>query len=138
MLGDSKVAHFDMGDRIKLTVRGGRTSYDLDMVIAHDVEEVVSHSNAIYFEEANSAFGLDDIARVVRVEGTVTTHPDTFGEFTLQSDAGTNWSVQLDSELNRRGVSFAPGDRLRATGPVIYSYSLLSVVIMRIGQLEPL
>ena len=138
VLGDSKVAHFDMGDRIKLTVRGGRTSYDLDMVIAHDVEEVVSQGNAIYFEKVDAAFSLDDIARVVRVEGTVTTHPDTFGEFTLQSDNGTNWSVQLDSELNRRGVTFEPGDRLRVTGPVIYSYSLLSVVIMRIGQLEPL
>ena len=115
ILGDSKVAHFDMGDRIKLTVRGGRSSYDLNMVTAHD-----------------------DIATVQRVEGEVMTEPDTFGAFTLADTNGATYTIQLDSELNRRGVTFSPGHKLRATGPLIYSYSEFAVVIMRIGQLENL
>jgi hypothetical protein len=138
ILGDSKVAHFDMGDRIKLTVRGGRSSYDLNMVTAHDVVEIVEHDNEIYFQRPTGPFSIDDIATVQRVEGEVMTEPDTFGAFTLADTNGATYTIQLDSELNRRGVTFSPGHKLRATGPLIYSYSEFAVVIMRIGQLENL
>jgi hypothetical protein len=136
VLGDSKVAHFDMGDRIRINVRGCKTSYDLDMVSAHDVVEIVERGLPIYYEVADAPFGLSDIAQVKRVSGTVVTEPDTFGEFSVESDDGTTWSVALDSELSRRDIEIEIGQRLQATGPVIYSFDVFSVVIMRVGQLE--
>lgn len=144
VLGDSKVAHFDMGDRIKLRVRGVQRRFGLDMVVAHDVVEVDRGPYPIFFKNApaeldNGEYPEDWIGDTVRVEGTVTTEPDTFGEFTITSDSGQDYLVALDSELNRRkvGDDFPIGTRMRATGPLQRAFGD-KIVVLRIGQLEPL
>jgi hypothetical protein len=136
VLGDSKVAHFDVGDTVEMKVRAVRTNFDLDMVYAHDIVSVERTARAVRYREATDALGADDVARVVRVEGVVTREKDTFGEVLVESDDGIEYSVGLDVELNRRGVDLPLGTRLRATGPVLLSYDIYSIVIMRIGQLE--
>lgn len=136
VLGDSKVAHFDMGDKIRMMVRGAKTSYELNMVAAHDVIEVVERDVPIYYEMADGPLSLEDIGLVKRVSGTVMSTPDTFGEFTVLAEDGTEHSVALDSELSRRDVEIEEGMRIQATGPVMFSYDVFSIVIMRIGQLE--
>ncbi|MBN2800053.1 MAG: hypothetical protein JXX28_12990 [Deltaproteobacteria bacterium] len=138
ILGDSKVAHFGMGDRVRLKVRGVRTTFDLNMVYAHDVVEVTRGPFPIYYSEPSGPLGADDVAKVQRVTGTVLSEKDDFGAFRVESDNGTTYDVSLDAELSRRGVGWYPGDRITVTGPVIYSYSAYSIIIMRKGQVQVL
>ena len=142
VLGDSKVAHFGMGDRVKLRVRGVLTSFDVDMVYAHDVLAIERSAEPLYYEELSAppsiATHRDAIGRVHRVEGVVVTEKDTFGSFQIESDAGDRYTIQLDVELTRRGTEYAIGERIRATGPLFYSYSTFSIVVMRLGQVERL
>lgn len=135
VLGDTKVADFEAGTRVRLRVRGVRTAFDLNMVYAHDVIEVVERDVPVFYTPATGSLGDADVGEVRRVEGVVVTEPDTFGEFQVEADDGTFYSVSLDSELNRRGVSYPLGRRIQATGPVLYSYSLYSLIIMEKGQI---
>lgn len=138
VLGDSKVAHFDMGDRVRMRVRAMRNRFDLPTVAVHDIVEVKRGPEPIYFEVADTGFSADDIGLVKRITGTVTTEKDTFGEFRVESDDGVVWAVGLDVELNRRGIDYPVGTEVRITGPVMYSYSVYTLVVMRVGQVEVL
>lgn len=138
ILGDSKVAHFGMGDKVTLKIRAVRTSFDLNMVVVHDVLSIERGPEPISFEVASTEFTLDDIARVKRVTGTVLTDPDTFGSFRIEDDDGNPFMVSLDAEVSRRGVRYEVGSRIQATGPVMYSYSEFTIVVMRVGQIETL
>ena len=136
VLGDSKVAHFDVGNTVEMKVRGVRTNFDQDMVYAHDIVSVDRRVRAISYTEPEGPITREHIARTVRVEGTVTSEKDTFGEFRIETDDGVTHTVSLDVELNRRGVEVEVGSRVRATGPVLLSYGSLTIIIMRVGQLE--
>jgi hypothetical protein len=138
ILGDSKVAHFDMGDRVTLKIRAVRTSYDLNMVVAHDVLSVERGPEPISYDVATSGFTLDDVARVKRVTGSVLTDTDTFGSFTIEDEDGNEFMISLDVELSRRGVHYEVGSRIQATGPIMYSYSEFAIVVMHVGQIEQL
>jgi hypothetical protein len=137
VLGDSKVAHFDVGAKVRMTVRGVRTAFDLDMVYAHDIEEIYhDESQAIYYQPASGSLGASDVGEVRRIEGVVTTDKDTFGEFLVESDDGQSYSVSLDVELNRRGVSYPIDSRVQVTGPVLLSYSAYTIIVMKKGQVS--
>lgn len=146
VLGDTKVAKFDMGDRVRILVRGVKTSFELDMVYSYDLIDIVDRAQPIYYEEIERPFGCDltepinwdecDTGRVKRVTGTVVEEPDTFGEFFIESDDGTRWAIGLDVELNRRGILYPVGTKMTVTGPVLYSFSAYSMVIMRKGQIQ--
>lgn len=138
VLGDSKVAHFDVGNTVEMKIRGVRTTFEQDMVYAHDIVSVDRTVREVSYVEPDGPVTRDHIARVVRVEGTVISEKDTFGEFRVEADDGTVHIVSLDVELNRRGLEVPVGTRLRATGPVLLSYDNLSIIIMRVGQLENL
>jgi hypothetical protein len=136
VLGDSKVAHFDAGDRVHLTVRGLANRFDLPLISVHDVTAIDRGPEPIYYEIPNGPLDLPDVGLVRRVSGEVVTEKDTFGAFQVESDDGTRYDVSLDVELNRRGVDFPVGTRLTVTGPVLYSFSVFAIVIMQIGQVE--
>lgn len=135
VLGDSKVAHFDMGDRVTLRVRALRESFDSTMIAAHDVVEIERGPEPIYYRAVTGPLGFEHVAEVVRVEGTVATEMSTFGEVYLDSDQGVRFKVNIDAELARRGVGFDVGTRIQATGPVLYSFGEFTIVVMRVGQL---
>jgi hypothetical protein len=136
VLGDSKVAHFDMGDRVKMKVRAIRTSYDLNHVYSHDIIDVQRVAADISYVETSDPLGLPQVGRVHRVSGVVTSNTSTFGEFSIEADNGTVFDIQLDVEINRRGVRFDVGQRITVTGPVLYAYSIFSIVVMRVGQVQ--
>lgn len=139
VLGDSRVAHFDVGDRVIMKVRGVKHAFDLDMIYAHDIVDVARVSEPIYYEVADGReLGDADVGQVRRVTGTVISDKDTFGEFTLEDDTGVVHTVSMDAEINRRKVGFEQGDRVSVTGPVLFSYDAYSIVIMNVGQLEAL
>ena len=104
VLGDSKVAHFDMGDIVTLKIRAVRTTFDLDMVVAHDVVNVERGPEPIAYEVATEEFTLDDIARVKRVTGVVQTEPDTFGSFSIMDEDGNVFGISLDVEPLAAGL----------------------------------
>lgn len=136
VLGDSKVAHFDMGDRVTLRVRAIKEAFDQTMIMVHDVLEVERGPEPIYYTAETDELGPEHVSRVVRVEGVVVNPPSTFGEIYLDGDQGQRWKMGLDAELNRRGVSWPVGTRLQVTGPVLYSFSEYTIEVMRIGQVE--
>jgi len=109
VLGDTKVAHFEMGDRIRIRARAAKTSFDLDMIYAYDQLEVVEKGVPIYYEEAHEELdtlaadpSTNPIGKVYRVTGEVITGMDTFGEFTVEDDDGDRFVVGLDVELIMR------------------------------------
>lgn len=136
VLGDSKVAHFDMGDRVRMKIRGARTSYKLDMVYAHDILEVKRGPQAIYYSEPEGRLGTEHIARVQRVSGTIINEVGDFGEQQLEAEDGTVYDLSIDSELGRRGFVLPVGTEITATGPVLFSYDVYSIIIMRVGQVQ--
>ncbi len=138
VLGDSKVAHFDMGDRVTLRVRAIKESFDQLMIAVHDVVAVERGPEPIYFEAVDGELGPEHVARVVRIEGTVSSEMSTFGEVYLEGDDGSQFKMGLDAELNRRGVYWPPGTRLQVTGPVLYSFSEYTITVMRVGQVTEL
>lgn len=137
VLGDSKVAHFDMGDHIRLRVRGMRTNFGQVMIAAHDVTDIERGPMPIYYEQTDQEFTEADDGKVMRVVGTVNREMDTFGAFGITGDNLQEWEVGLDSELNRRGVSYPIGARIQVTAPVQNSFGL-HLVVMRVGQVEML
>lgn len=139
VLGDSKVAHFDVGDRVVMTVRATKTNYDLPMIYAHDIVSVERDYSAIYYEVVEGrSLGASDMALVKRVTGVVTREADTFGQFQLEDASGSKHLVSLDSEINRRKWAPEVGQTVQVTGPVLLSYSEYQIVIMNVGQLEVL
>lgn len=135
VLGDSKVAHFDMGDRVRLRVRAIKENFGQTMIASSDVLEVERGPEPVYYVEADGPLGADAISRVVRIEGTVATPMSTFGEVYLDADDGTRYKFGLDAELSRRGVTAEVGQRLQVTGPVLFSFDEYTVVVMRVGQI---
>jgi hypothetical protein len=139
LLGDSKVAHFDMGDRVTVSVRAIKESFDQKMISVHDVIEVERGPEPIYYETVETGYlGPEHLARVVRIEGEIATEASTFGEVYLDGDDGSRYKMNIDQELARRGVYFPLGTRLQVTGPVLYSFSEYTIIVMRIGQISEL
>lgn len=136
VVGDSKLALFGPGDRVRMKVRAVRTNFDFDMVYAWDTVEIVREGRPIYYEVATQAFDQGDHSVVKRITGAVQNKPDTFGAFRVMDDNGVLFDVQIDSELNRRGFTVEPGQRVQVTGPVLYSYSIRAIVVMSLGQIQ--
>jgi len=134
VLGDSKVAHFDMGAKVRMRVRGVRTLYDLNVIYAHDILEIDHGPHPIYSEQATEALDLEDVGLVKSVTGTVITGQDTFGEFQIETDTGVKFSINIDADLARRGFGFDPGTRINVRGPVLYSYSAFGILVIKSGQ----
>jgi hypothetical protein len=134
VVGDAKISHFDVGDRVKIRVRGVRTNFGMNMVYVHDVLEVHREARPVYYQAVDRALGVSDIGETRRVRGVVTSPPDTFGDFTVQTASGAVITVSLDAELNRRRAHPPLGSTLCVTGPVQFSFSTYSIPIMRIGQ----
>ena len=55
-----------------------------------------------------------------------------------QGKDGQVWSISLDQELSRRGLSYPIGTTLAVTAPVHYSFCAHTMVVMRVGQVEVL
>jgi len=147
VLGDSKVGHFDVGNKVRMRVRGLRLGFGLPMVYAHDILEVDYAIHDVHYTELTRLLEDADIGGVRRVTGTVRTTPDTFGQTWLELDDQDNCKtrtgegcvgVSLDSELTRRGFTLTPGQRVQVTGPVLFSYDIHNIVVMRVGQVEHL
>jgi len=146
VLGDTRVARFDMGETVTIRVRASRRSFGQNMVYVHDLLDVDRTTRPIRYRTKQAPFGDADIGQVRRITGTIATRPDTFGEFRIEPDGGScNPStgggcavISLDVELNRRGVSFELGERVTFTGPILYAYNTYKLIVLRLGQVERL
>ncbi|MEQ1503211.1 MAG: hypothetical protein ABMB14_13325 [Myxococcota bacterium] len=138
VLGDSKVTHFDMGDRVTLKVRALKESFDQTMIQVHDVVEIQRGPEPVYYEEVGGELGPEHVSRTVRVSGVVATEASTFGEVYLDGVGGVRYKVGVDQELARRGVSWPVGTALEVTGPVLYSFNEYTVLVLKVGQVTEL
>lgn len=146
VLGDSKVARFDMGDRVRLRVRAVKDHFQMPMIAAHDVVEVERGPEPIYYEAVlGRDLGDADVGKVVRIAGMVLEDQGNFGEIYLCGEAGLDVNnepgchkVSIDQELQRRGITLPVGTRQQVTGPVQYGFGEYQVNLMRVGQLEQL
>jgi hypothetical protein len=137
VLYDSRFAPFDTGDRVRLRVRGVRTSFDVNMVYAHDIVEVQHLHAPLYYEVATGAFTNDQIGRVMRIEGTVTQEIGTFGDVDLEADDGTAYTFSVAQDLSRRrAVDPKLGQRIQVTGPVFLSYGEYPILVTQAGQVS--
>lgn len=146
VLNDSKVAHFEMGDRVKIRVNAVAEAFDLPRIMSHEIIEVERGPFPIHWEWAGETTGSGDntefvdagtVGRVVRAEGVVLTEPDTFGQFEILADEGHRYLINLDAELNRRKVRAPIGSRIQVTGPVLDAFGQ-KIVVMRVGQITML
>lgn len=153
VLHDSRIARFGVGDTLTLEVRAVRTSYDLDLVYAHDLVSIEHTDRAVHYEEVSSGpLTTDMVPRVHRVTGTVLAYDawvetcgseyepgnaEQFGEFLIEADDGTCHSFSLGLELGRRGATWDAGTRLQVTGPVLDSFGV-KIVVETLGQIEVL
>lgn len=156
VLGDSKVAHFDMGDTVTLSVRSMRRRYDIDMVYVHDVLEVQRGPRPIAYDEVDRPLTASQQSTTVRATGVVVTEPTTFGEVLVQLDGYSGECaptdertrahclfVTIDQETSRRGVTLRRGDHIQVTGPVSQTawfgptgvFNFYGIYVMRVGQL---
>jgi len=148
VLGDTKVAHFDLGDKVTLRLRATKELFSYHMVYSHDVVSIERGPFPVYYEE-REALTDDDLSRVRRMTGTVGYNGD-FGEIQLcigdvadddfddvyegltGQDAkgpqikcvneGRGFYIALDSELQRRGTEYDIGTELTVTGPIIRGF----------------
>ena len=153
VLYDSRIARFGPGDTVTLKVRAVRTSYDLNLIYAHDIVAVENTNRPLHYELVESGpLTTDMVPRVHRVTGDIVGYDDwvetcgseyepgnaeQFGEFLLQADDGTCHSFSLGLELGRRGATWEAGTRMSVTGPVLDSFGV-KIVVETLGQIEVL
>ncbi len=149
VLLDSRVAPFDLGDRVTINVRAVKSHYSWDMVYNHDVLSIERGVSPIYyqlppdtpyrdrvddstaqnddicdFDTEATTLGQEQVNAVVRVEGEVLTALDDFGGFTIQGDDGAVFHASLGLDLGRRpALDPQPGQRMRVTGPVMRAFN---------------
>ncbi|MFU8806702.1 MAG: hypothetical protein ACNA8W_23035 [Bradymonadaceae bacterium] len=142
VLKDSRLAEFDVGDRVRLRVRGMVKFFSTIAVLAYDEEEVINEPDArypIYYEQLQRRFLEQDIGLVKRVRGRVVLEAtnQNFNEMRLESldDSSVHWLVTIDRELGTRGVAPALGDVVELTAPVLDSFGL-RMIIGSLGMIE--
>lgn len=140
---DSRIADVDVGDRVRLKVRGFDTSFDTDSVIAFETLEVLTERDdpvPVYYERLDRGFELDeDLYEVRRIRGEVVEEAtnQNFGQMELESteDPGVGWTASLDRELGNRDVGPDEGAIVELTGPVVDSFGL-ELIVATLGQME--
>ena len=145
VLKDSRVAEFDVGDRVRLRVRSLLRNFSNLTVLGFDQEEVLtdrSNREPIYYVELTRPFREnEDLYEVRRITGRVEMEAtnQNFNEMKVRSVENPNitWLVSLDRELGGRGVAPKQGDLVQLTGPVVESFGL-RMLIANFGLIEVL
>lgn len=143
VLKDSRIAGFEIGDRVRISARAVMKNFDTLAVLAYSDEEVINSADdraPVYYEELERAFRpTDDVYEVRRVTGRVVLEPtnQNFNEMRVQSleDPNVEWLASVDAELGRRGVGPKLGEVVQVTAPVINSFGV-RLLISALGQLE--
>ncbi len=137
---DSRVADVDVGDHIRMTVKGTMHEFGRDHIIAFETEEIVQEDVPWYYEEIDREFDEDeDMYEVRRIRGEVVMEGtnQNFGEMLIRSteDEDVEWSASLDREMSNRGVGPEKGAVVQLTGPVVDSFGM-EMMIANLGQVE--
>ncbi|TXD33601.1 hypothetical protein FRC96_15575 [Lujinxingia vulgaris] len=143
VLKDSRIAEFEIGDRVRITARAIMKNFDSLAVLAYSDEEVLNspeERTPVHFEEVERSFRADeDVYEVRRVTGRVVLAPtnQNFNEMRIQSleDPNIEWLASVDAELGRRGIGPEVGEVVQVTAPVINSFGV-RLLITALGQLE--
>jgi hypothetical protein len=142
VLKDSRLAEFDVGDRVRLTVRAVVRYFDTIAVLAYADEYVMNEPDARYpisYQSIDRRFLEEDVGKVMRVRGRVALEAtnQNFNEMRVESltDSNVSWLVSLDRELGSRGVAPPGGSVVELTAPVLNSFGL-RMIIGSLGKIE--
>lgn len=156
VLRDSRVGSFDVGDRVRLEVRGLTRIFGTVAVMSFGDKEVLTSRDdrqAVYYEEIHRPFYSEgdaeddedgdiepDNYEVRRICGEVVLEPtnQNFNQMIVQSeeDEELEWYVSIDQELGTRGVTPKLGDRVQLTGPVVDGFDGMEMMILSLGQMD--
>ncbi len=156
VLKDSRIADFDVGDRVSIRVRGIMQEFGAGFVLIHDRETVVSKDNPVYAEEVGPFLTPDDLGKVVKIRGKVADPPtnSNFNALCLippDSDDPTPCDPRcvgteqcggyilaaFDREIGQRNPDpIETGDILELRGPVVSGFDGLTVLIAEEGQYD--
>ncbi|MFP4599054.1 MAG: hypothetical protein ACLFVJ_12425 [Persicimonas sp.] len=141
VLKDSRVADFTYGNRVRLRVRALAKSFDSLAVLAYDEQEVIDPDTKqpIYYEAVDGPLDEEDVGKVRRVTGVITSEPNNnnFNELRMLGDDGeTRYIGSIDRELGNRGLDLFECQRIQVTGPVEQSFGAYRVIIASLGQIE--
>lgn len=142
VLKDSRLAEFDVGDRVRLTVRGIIKYFDTIAVLVYADESVMNAPDErypVYYEQLSRRFLAEDVGKVARVRGRVILEAtnQNFNEMRLESleDSNVRWVVSFDRELGARGVAPPVGAVVELTAPVLNSFGL-RMIVGSLGKME--
>lgn len=158
VLKDSRIADFDVGDRVKLKVRGLLASFGTKKVSAFEEVEIERDRGPAPYETVDQSFedlfgaacgeydsipeGLGDN---YRVSGKVCQPPTTrnFGAVVIYpSDADCSeepdktWRASLGLELEPRVLDLKAGEEVTVTGPVTCSFGNYSMAVSNVAQFD--
>ena len=144
VLRDSRIGNVDVGDHVRLNVRGVARRFSTEAIIAFDPEERLTERDdpvPVFFEELERRFSEDeDDYQVRRIRGEVVVEPtnQNFNEMIIESeeDSTIRWTSSLDRELGNRGVGPKEGDIVELTGPVVPGFDDMEMLIARLGQIN--
>lgn len=156
ILKDTRIADFDVGDRVSVRVRGVMQEFGAGFVMIWDDETVISRDNEVYAQEAGPLLVADDLGKVVKIRGKVA-DPPTSSNFNAvclippDSDdvtpcdprcVGTEGCdgyilAAFDREIGQRNPDpIETGDIIELRGPVISGFDDLTVLIAEEGQYD--
>jgi hypothetical protein len=156
VLKDSRIADFDVGDRVSIRVRGLMQEFGAGFVLLHDEETVISKDHPVYLTDAERFLVPDHIGKAVRIRGKIVQPPTNFNfnnaclippdsDDTRPCDPRCVSSEQcqgyilaaFDREIGQRNPDpIEVGDVLEMRGPVIDGFDDLTIQIAEEGQYD--
>lgn len=156
VLKDSRIADFDVGDRVSIRVRGVYQAFEAGGVVIWDDEQVISSGNDVYVEDVDGLLGPEHIGKAVRIRGKVVEPPtnSNFNAICLVPPDSDDLSpcdprcvsseqcsgyilASFDREIGQRNPDpLTVGDVIEMRGPVINGFDDLEVLIAEEGQYD--
>ncbi len=118
VLKDSRIADFQMGDRVRINVRGMIRNFDQWAVLLNDPEEIVEFGQPIHYEEIDRPLEGTDFGKTLRFTGKV-------GPGGLPTNQNFNEMclVRVDDTLDEECAKFCLSNDDCASGNCVYAFS---------------
>jgi hypothetical protein len=143
ILKESRVEDFNMGDRVRLRVRGLMKYFDTKAVLVYDQEEIIERDHGVPYRVITDPITVDDVGRVGRVTGKVAGLPTNtnFNEMCLvglddTSDEACAKACKAHTDCLSGTCTFPTASALSGTCERDGGYWLVSLD-KEIGQRQP-